>query len=159
MYNWIYELQYDLRPVSKFFFNSRNTSPSCMCAISVGRCMKITPQSSQRHVTASGSAFFADLSLSPGVGEPAGEPLYGSTRGSLRAESSLSSAEDSEKQGEIERGEREGLWRLRAMTVDGVCSDKGSLRFNIRCAVLPLVSHHRSTFTIVISNAYPLYFL
>lgn len=46
---------------------------------------------------------------------PAGELWNGSNWGSLSAESSLSSAEDSEKEGEIERGEREGLPRLRAM--------------------------------------------
>lgn len=68
----------------------------------------MTPQSSQRQVTASGSAFFADLSLSPGAGEPVGEQLYGPTSGSLRFDS-FSSSEDSENDGEMERGERDGL--------------------------------------------------
>jgi hypothetical protein len=74
----------------------------------------MTPQSSQRQVTASGSAFLADLSLSPGAGEPVGEHLYGPTSGSLR-DDALSSSEDSENEGEIERGERDGLQGLRAM--------------------------------------------
>jgi hypothetical protein len=83
--------------------------------IKVGKWVNMTPQSSQRHVTASGSAFLADLSLSPGAGEPVGEELYRPTSGSLRADS-LSSSDDSENEGEIERGERDGLlWGLRAM--------------------------------------------
>lgn len=69
--------------------------------------MNITPQSSHRQVTASGSAFFADLSLSPGAGEPGGEQLYGPTIGSLPEDSS--SAEESEKEGDMDRGDTEGL--------------------------------------------------
>jgi hypothetical protein len=82
--------------------------PSWIWAIKVGKWVNMTPQSSQRHVTASGSAFLADLSLSPAAGEPLGEQLYDPANGSLRADSS-SSFEDSENEGEIERGEREGL--------------------------------------------------
>lgn len=76
------------------------------------------PQSSHRHVTASGSAFLADLSLSPAAeGGPEGKQLEGPIIGSLGADSS-SSTEESEKAGEAERGEREGLYgTLRAMGV------------------------------------------